>query len=356
MTNKFFKNQRMCFSMKKNKLIHCIIILLSISLFSYPIITLAMRENMRVDVTVDEKENAIDLEWSEPSRNEPYTYQLFQKKGDMTEFQAISTVDLDNGSTVRALNIFPSNHVTERNIIPEKGTGEVDLAGKPLLKSAMLKDWIGEYGKDRIYVDAINQEDFNNDPDKYLRDSSGNYDYDVVVVGFWNLNSAQYQFLGDNGVEALREFAETGRGLLTGHHHIALRELDKGMNKLKDLFGVKFVGEEGWNQYQSTYYDEPVEMDYVGPEESESAHDSRYWSEGDQLIATRTGLLLEYPNYIAEEGRVFDVPKTHNGGDFMIGDTWVEFKDPVAKGYPDQEPVHLTELPDGTKGTNRAYL
>lgn len=90
-------------------------------------------------------------------------------------------------------------------------------------------------------------------------------------------------------LDALRKFVESGSGLMTGHHHIALRELDKGMNQLKDLFGVKFVGEEGWNLYKDTYYYEPVTLDYTTPEKSLSRHNSRYWSEGSKVVATKRG-------------------------------------------------------------------
>lgn len=39
----------------------------------------------------------------------------------------------------------------------------------------MLKEWIGEYGHEKIVVDAINQNDFDADPDKFLKEREGNY-------------------------------------------------------------------------------------------------------------------------------------------------------------------------------------
>ena len=317
----------------------------------------ARTTRMNLKGSYDIKEEAVYLDWDTPNQSEPYTYQVFSKKPHEEEFQSISASNLDLDKVVKALNVFPVNHVQTNgsNYIPKKGTDEVDLAGKPLYRSAMLKEWIGEFGHGKIEVDAINQNDFDADPDKYLRDEDGNYKYDVVAVGFWNINQGQNHFLGDNGMKHLREFTESGRGIMTGHHHIALRELDKGMNKLKDLFGIKFVGEDGWNQRRDTYYDAPVPMDYTSPERSVSPHNSRFWATGNEVVASKRGLLLEYPNYVAQEGRVFKIPTTHNGGDYVTGDVWLEFTNPMSyrAGVPLENPE---QLPDGTRGSTNSYL
>ena len=317
----------------------------------------ARTTRMNLKGSYDIKEEAVYLDWDTPNQSEPYTYQVFSKKPHEEEFQSISASNLDLDKVVKALNVFPVNHVQTNgsNYIPKKDTDEVDLAGKPLYRSAMLKEWIGEFGHGKIEVDAINQNDFDADPEKYLKDEEGNYKYDVVAVGFWNINQGQNHFLGDNGMKHLREFTESGRGIMTGHHHMALRELDKGMNKLKDLFGIKFVGEDGWNQRRDTYYDAPVPMDYTSPERSVSPHNSRFWATGNEVIASKRGLLLEYPNYVAQEGRVFKIPTTHNGGDYVTGDVWLEFTNPMSyrAGVPLENPE---QLPDGTRGSTNSYL
>lgn len=299
--------------------------------------------SFHIQASIDKENNAVDLSWMEPDKAELYTYRLYKKEEGESEFQSISTTDLDKGTVVKTLNVYPSY-----DAIPYKETGEIDLAGKPLKASAMLKEWIGEYGQGAIEVDAINQHDFDANPDKYLKDKDGNYKYDVVAVGFWNIYSDGH--LGDNGVQSLREFAESGRGLLTGHHHIGQWHLDRGMNQLKDLFGVKFVRESGYPESPES----AAMVDYVAPEPSLGKTASRYHFKSNQLIAVKRGLLLEYPNYVAEEGRIFHVPLTHNSADFVTGDVWLEFYN--ATNSNNGEPIDLTELPDGTKGSKKAYL
>lgn len=308
---------------------------------------------------VDHENNAIHLSWNKmPDRSQSYVYRVYQKKEGSDEFQTISTTNIDKREKVRVLNIYPVTPPTFRNEgkeIPIKEGGGVDLAGKPVLESAALSDWIGNYGHGLIEVDVINQIDFNNDPDQYLKDENGEYIYDVVAVGFWNIRE-QEEHLGNRGVDALREFVESGRGLLTGHHHIGMFQLDSGMNRLKDLFGVKFVIEDGWSHMSPHGSQTEDYVDYIAPEKSRSINSSMYWYNSDKVIAVKRGLLLEYPNDVSEPGRILDIPETHNTNDFVMGDVWLEFYEPKAHGRGSSKPISITKLPDGTEGAKNAYL
>lgn len=309
-------------------------------------------ENLNIPTltaTPNPSENFINLKWSLKNDNY-YTYQLYQQKPNSTEFNSISMTNISDEKKVKVLNIYPTAKSGEN--IPLKTDGSTDLAGKTESNSALLNDWIKEYGLGKIDVASINQEDFEANPNKYLKDSSGNYLYDVVVVGFWNINYREAH-INDTGMEALTEFVDSGRGILTGHHHMGLWQLDQGMNKLKDRFGVKFVVESGWTSTEQT----PITYDYIAPEKSIDRWRSNYWHGSDKVIAKKQGMLLNYPWNISQEGRIFNIPYSHNANEFVTGDVWLEYYDATAHNMSSGTPAKdLTTLPDGTTGSKSAYL
>lgn len=142
---------------------------------------------------------------------------------------------------------------------------------------------------------------------------------------------------------------------MTGHHHIGMFQLDSGMNLLKDLFGVKFVIEDGWDHQATSGAKTEDYVDYIAPEKSLSKNQSKYWHNSSQVIAAKRGLLLEYPNDVSEPGRILNIPNTHNTNDFVTGDVWLQFYNPSSHGRG-PNPISITELPDGTKGAKDAYL
>ena len=308
--------------------------------------------NIKRDILIAEpkpNEDYIRLDW-DFDNSQPYTYKAYKKTNDNDEFQTISMVDLDKKEKVKVLNIYPTHK------IGLKSTSSLDIAGKQEHKSAMLKEWIEDYGMDLITVDSINIEDFQSNPNKWLKDINDNYKYDVIVVGFWNLDYVP-QHINTAGIEALREFINSGRGVLTGHHHMGLWNLTGGMNKLKDEFGIKFVAEAGYYD-RNTNSSDPVKnnIDYVLPDVSSSDCSSYYWHGSDKVTATKKGSLLNYPYNIATEGYIFNIPYSHNANDFVTGDTWLEYYNATAHNKGGSVAKNITELPDGTKGSKASYL
>ena len=298
-------------------------------------------------------EDMIRLDWAMDDKNNK-TFKVYQKKPGSNEFQTISMTDLDKSKKVKVLNIYPVGSGAYN--IPNQASGATDLAGKVEKSSASLKEWVKDYGMGLIDVDSINQNDFDADPQKWLKNSDGTYKYDVIAVGFWNIGETE-QHLSDNSIEYIREFIQSGRGVLTGHHHLGLWDLNSGMNRLKDEFGVKFVVETDWDKRDNLSEEEKSKIDYILPEVSKNRYSSRYWYNSDKVKAEKKGLLLNYPYNISEEGRIFNIPFSHNANDFVTGDVWLSFI--PGNGYygNNDEPVkNITQLPDGTVGTKSAYL
>ena len=299
-------------------------------------------------------EDYIRLDW-DFDNSQPYTYKAYKKTNDDNEFQTISMIDLDKKEKVKVLNIYPTGGEGSY-YIPEQNTDETDLAGKRLKKSAVLKEWILEYGLNLIDIDMINQNDFEENPESWLFDSSNRYIYDVIVVGFWNIGNAE-QHLSDNAIDAIRKFIQDGRGVLTGHHHIGLWHLDKGMNKLKEEFGLKFIIESGYENTNRFSQDEMSQIDYVSPEPviSNSGTASRLWHGSSEVIANKKGIILNYPHDISQEGRIFNIPYSHNGGEYITGDSWLSYHNSKAHGY-NIPGMNIDSLPDGTVGVLNSYL
>lgn len=79
-----------------------------------------------------------------------------------------------------------------------------------------LKTWMEEngYGKGIIKIDKISIDSYNADPDGCLKDSSGNYKYDVVFFGTADSNASRD--LTDTSLEATVRFIKSGRGTIFG--------------------------------------------------------------------------------------------------------------------------------------------
>ena len=309
------------------------------------------RSNSTLNLTAQAKpsENMIRLDWTAIPNT---TYKVFQRPEGSSEFNPISMTNFDNQDPVKVLNIYPSQGV------PPKKVHQNDLAFSPEKQSALLNDWIKDYGLGKITVDTVNIDAFGSNPDRYLKDSSGNYKYDVLAIGFWNINY-ESMFLNDRGVQAVADFINYGGGVLAGHHHLGVFQLDKGLNQIKDLFGVKFVIEQGTLGLHSAPLrdTELANVDVVMPDISEAVHTSRYWYGSEKVKIEKKGLLTQYPWNIETENLLLDIPYSHNGHDFVTGDVWLSFVPGVAHNSPNGTPVkELTELPDGTTGTKGAYL
>lgn len=126
--------------------------------------------------------NYVSLKWNAPDSQNNYSYMLYCNNSLDSEYQSIPAK-----STVKVLNVYP---VYGNNV---KGWME-----NPNSESE------NGYGKGLITVDEVNIDTFNSNPYAYLKDSNGDWKYDVVYEGAWDWNN--YRDFSAQAATAMREF------------------------------------------------------------------------------------------------------------------------------------------------------
>ncbi|MFC0232955.1 hypothetical protein ACFFIF_03010 [Vagococcus entomophilus] len=140
------------------------------------------------------KKNYARLNWEKISNLSSGGYTLYQSE-DGKNWAAKST---NYGKAIRVLNVYPNT-----------------------ARSNTLKSWMDALGlKDNqnqnlIQVTPIALSNFNRNPDAYLKDSQGNFQYDVIMFGSWDSNNGLD--LTSNSVNSLTHYITSGRGVLFGH-------------------------------------------------------------------------------------------------------------------------------------------
>ncbi|PJI08991.1 MULTISPECIES: Ig-like domain-containing protein [Clostridium] len=271
-------------------------------------------------VTPNNAGNYNDLKWDISGMSQGYSYRLYSKESGETQFQSIPC----KGTTTDTVNVL--------NIYPDQGD---NLKG--WMENANSEDAHG-YGKNIIKVDAYSIDDFNANPDKYLKDSNGNWKYDVIYLGAWNANN--YKDISINAEKLIEEFIQSGRGYLGGHDTIWMQLCN--LEKLKKFLNIKTAlytdnplstfSNEPFNDYQkNANTDFNVYSPHVG---------------GNSVSILKKGLLTDYPWNIVNENRTLSIPYSHTTGQFAYGDIWMKFIN-----YNGCE----ISSPEG-KGTNNFYL
>ncbi|WP_059004556.1 isopeptide-forming domain-containing fimbrial protein [Bittarella massiliensis (ex Durand et al. 2017)] len=237
---------------------------------------------------------------SDPSR--PYAYQLWQSKkgadGNWSKWETRSTVDVDDASNkVKVLNIYPGNG---NNL---KQWMETDTTQNPLTHNQV------PFGMGLISVTPVNLDDFNNNPNGYLKNAAGVYQYDVLMFGSYDSNGSKD--LSATGATAVKEFLATGRGVLFGHDTIRYDHPNFGVFAGVDYLNFSDLG-SSWS------------MDTTG---------------GTDVKVVNTGFLTSRPWDL--EGRTLHIPAAHalgqvSGGTDADGSlrnqVWMKFSD--AAGNP----------------------
>lgn len=218
--------------------------------------------------------NYVSLKWNAPDSQNNYSYMLYCNNSLDSEYQSIPAK-----STVKVLNVYP---VYGNNV---KGWME-----NPNSESE------NGYGKGLITVDEVNIDTFNSNPYAYLKDSNGDWKYDVVYEGAWDWNN--YRDFSAQAATAMREFIEAGRGFLCGHDcmttGLGTTQLPKNTNKLADKLNVTLTSSGGIF--------------------------------GNKVRLYKKGLLTNYPWNIGDVGTVLSVPQSHTTGQFANGDIWLRYE------------------------------
>jgi hypothetical protein len=243
---------------------------------------------------VDSVKGSAKLNWSPAigSTDEPWNYQLEEKKDGSDVPQTIPSKE-----TVKVLNVYPNVDTKISYTI----NGQVyNLPG-----SAALKNWMegknsessNGYGKGQIHVDELDIQDFNTDTDKYLKNSAGEYKYDVIMFGTWDDNGKKD--LSKESAEATREFIKSGRGVLAGHDTVANESYKQNFWSLHDAFHL--ISEGAYDNWDG--------IAAGGQGGSTTPADIK-----------KKGLLTNYPWKIGEPGTTLTIQQSHTLGQKIITD------------------------------------
>lgn len=161
--------------------------------------------------------------------------------------------------------------------------------------ASQLKVWMENngYGKGIIKVDSVYIDTFNANPYGYLKDSNGNWRYDVLLFGTWDCNN--HKDISDSAYNAVSQFINAGRGVIFGHdticHFNASPATHKNFEKFKNLLDLTITD----------YYEN---IDYSGYVGSAKAG-------GTKVRIKRKSLFTTYPWSIGNVGTELTIPYAH---------------------------------------------
>lgn len=213
---------------------------------------------------------SVSLDW----RQYNYSNKNFKVYKSSDGGRTYETVGIDYRSVtqVRLLQIYPADGAANQ-----------------------LKVWMENngYGKGIIKVDSVYIDTFNANPYGYLKDSSGNWKYDVLLFGTWDCNN--HKDISDSTYNAVSQFINAGRGVIFGHdticHFNASPATHKNFEKFKNLLDLTITD----------YYEN---IDYSGYVGSAKAG-------GTKVRIKRKSLFTTYPWSIGNVGTELTIPYAH---------------------------------------------
>jgi hypothetical protein len=254
-------------------------------------------------------ENAVQLSWGIDDDSQTYTYMVYKKDVNDREFQ---TIPVKN--RLKVLNIYPP---VGENITFTNWKGEIFT----LPKAASLKKWMEEpnpehpkgYGMGLIDVDAVPIPEFNNSPEKYMKNPDGTWKYDVIYFGAWDVNGG-YD-LSTSAENMVETFIQDGRGVLLGHdtigHSVRLpynaTPFHPNFQKLSQYLNIQDI---------------PSQYNGMAPPQLPDIYQT--WG-STKVTISKKGLLTNYPWQIGDIGTILNVPYTHTNFEIANGDIWLRF-------------------------------
>lgn len=205
--------------------------------------------------------NYIRLDWN--SLGEGYTYTVYAKGQDENVFQSIPSE-----TNVKVLNIYPD-------------------AGDN------LKTWMETdgYGKSLISVEKVNIVEFNKNPVSCMKDSNGNWKYNVIYFGAYDCNNNYDISLAAK--DLVEEYIKDGYGTFFGHDTMLSGLNHPNFNSLSGYVNINLIAN---NSYGNT-----------------------------TINVSKEGLLTNYPWQVGGAGTLLTVPNSHSSGQFAMGDIWMKY-------------------------------
>ncbi|MGX7244200.1 hypothetical protein ACWOC1_05065 [Enterococcus quebecensis] len=223
----------------------------------------------------EDKKNYAALEWDKIADLSQLGYRLYQSE-DGTSW---SNRSLNYGKAIKVLNIYPDE-----------------------AQSNTLKGWMDglnlktDKGENLIQVTPVTFNQYNANPNAYLKNSAGEYQYDVLMVGSWDANNGRD--FSQGAANATKLFLDTGRGSLFGHDTVIQQR--------------------------------PVLYSHFGDRLSVGNNKSVTQRTGAvQVKLINNGYLMKYP-FEMQNDVVLTIPYTHNIElqKKDTGITWLEFVNP----------------------------
>ncbi|WP_207694635.1 hypothetical protein DOK67_0000420 [Enterococcus sp. DIV0212c] len=224
----------------------------------------------------EDRKNYAELKWDKVADLSQSGYRLYQSEDGKTW----NNRSLKYGQAIKVLNIYPDE--------PKSNTLKTWMDGLNL----KAKD-----GSNLIQVTPVTISQYNANPNSFLKDSKGNYQYDVLMFGSWDSNNMKD--ISKNGAEMTRAYLDTGRGVLFGHDTV--------------------------NNTRAVFYAQFKDLLGVGKRQTNSITGSA------EVKLINNGYLMKYP-FEMENDVVLNIPYAHNIElqDKNIGTTWLEFINPSA--------------------------
>lgn len=242
--------------------------------------TIHVREDKELALEVSDtsgREEYSELTWTDmTTEDDRFGYRIYRSRED-GPWETRSTW---NGEKVKVLNIYPC--ASMENTLKDWMEREVDEEGNTA-------------GMGLFDIDTVLIDDYNDNPDSYLKDEEGNYIYDVLMFGTYDRNSDKD--LNDISYEATRQFVDSGRGILFGHDTVTANStvFHPVFARFADRLGVKLTMNGSFNR-------------------------------GDKVKVVNTGFLTSYPWKLSG---TLTIPTAHALGQFTGGTTeatvWMEF-------------------------------
>jgi|GEM_PF-729688 len=238
--------------------------------------------------------NCVQLQWDwspfTPAGN--YGFTLYQWDNVLGDWQTTST---NYDRTIKVLNVYPN-----------------------IAASNTLQTWMHDpaIGLGKINVTPVTITNFNANPNSYLKNASGEYQYDVIMFGSWDYNN--HIDLTSVSAIAVRNFLNSGRGVLFGHD--TQTYLDNKINfcSLADKTNLHLI-----------------------------PHTISLERGSNSTKVVNNGFLLKYPHLIPYNS-ILTIPPTHSTAQFAKGIVWMNF--PNTWGHFTSPPLIVNG------GTNDFYL
>ncbi|AGF54807.1 hypothetical protein HMT_43 [Clostridium phage HM T] len=246
------------------------------------------KSNLSITATPVEGQNYVHLDWTNLGAG--YKYMVYSKGQEEAVYQSIPSK-----TNIKVLNIYPG-------------------------KGDNLKGWMENpnsendngYGKGLISVDKVDLSAFNSNATGNLKDSSGNWKYDVIYFGGYDSNNSI-----DISIEAkglVETYIKAGYGVLFGHDTLCF-------TNFKSLASYVNI-----NTNITGYY-------------------------GNTTINTvKEGLLTNYPWPIGSTGTKLTIPLSHSNVQFAMGDIWMKYTSNSVSNNSE-----VTSF-DNKTGSNNFYL